>query len=151
MSQTNVRLTIVYDDYNGVKPGFTKSFGFAVLIEKNNKNILFDTGTKIYPLTANLETLGVSLRSLDAVILSHNHYDHTDGLPEILSRNPDIPVYVHQFWDKPVRSQGIYVPQKNRVTINSAREIEEITSLKQNAHSYLSPCVLSFLVNQGTN
>ena len=37
---------------------------------------------------------------IDAVILSHNHNDHTDGLLGILRENKDIPVYVHKDWDR---------------------------------------------------
>ncbi len=33
---------------------------------------------------------------LCAVFLTHGHYDHFKGLPEVLAAYPDIPVYIHQ-------------------------------------------------------
>ena len=106
---------------------FTTSFGFAALIEINEKKILFDTGTESETLLNNLGAYNVNIPSLDAVILSHNHYDHTDGLPGILKRKNDVPVYVHKYWDRPVSSQGIDVPRENRIVINEARECREIS------------------------
>ncbi len=120
-------ITILIDDFNGVEHGFIKSYGFAALIEINNKKILFDTGTKIQPLLLNFKTFGVSPSSLDAVILSHNHYDHTDGLPGILKENKNIAVYVHRDWDAQESCKGITVPKKNQVILEKGREISEIS------------------------
>ncbi len=123
-----VKLTILIDDIDDSEVGYKKSFGFAALIEKGNKKILFDTGTYSEPLLANLKTYGISASSLDAILLSHNHNDHTDGLPGILKENDDIPVYVNKDWDNPVSFQGKRIPKKNLVVNNEARECEDITS-----------------------
>lgn len=55
--------------------------GLSVLVEEGGKRILFDTGQSgVY--IHNAEQLGISLEGLDAIVLSHGHYDHTGGLPE---------------------------------------------------------------------
>ena len=68
------KLNIVYDDLNGAEIGYMKSFGFAAIVEIDNKKILFDTGTKEEILVNNLTNYGLDASEIDAVILSHNHY-----------------------------------------------------------------------------
>jgi 7,8-dihydropterin-6-yl-methyl-4-(beta-D-ribofuranosyl)aminobenzene 5'-phosphate synthase len=86
-------LRIVYDD-RSMDPMLPPSHGFACVIHGLDKTILFDTGTKGDLLLSNMETLQVDRSGLDLVFLSHNHYDHTGGLPEILGENPDLEVCV---------------------------------------------------------
>ena len=61
--------------------GLLAEHGLSVLVEEGRKRILFDTGQSgVY--IHNAEQLGISLEGLDAIVLSHGHYDHTGGLPE---------------------------------------------------------------------
>ena len=61
--------------------GLLAEHGLSVLVEEGGKRILFDTGQSgVY--IHNAEQLGISLEGLDAIVLSHGHYDHTGGLPE---------------------------------------------------------------------
>lgn len=122
---TTAKLTILVDDFNGAENGFVTSYGFSVLIEIDKRRILFDTGTNVKPLMKNLKEYGISNRDLNAIILSHNHYDHTDGLPGILKDNPDIPVYIHKDWDEPASYKGFQVPQKNRVVVETGKKYKE--------------------------
>jgi 7,8-dihydropterin-6-yl-methyl-4-(beta-D-ribofuranosyl)aminobenzene 5'-phosphate synthase len=119
--------------------GFVLSYGFAALIEINGKKILFDAGTNINPLMKNLRTYGASASELDAVILSHNHYDHTDGLPGILKENREISVYIHKDWDKPASFKGFQVPVRNRVEVQSAEQIKELSPDIFLTKSFYSP------------
>ena len=121
-----VKINIIYDDLNGVEAGFVKSFGFAALIEIKNKKILFDTGTKEDVLKKNLSVLKILPSQIDAVILSHNHYDHANGLSAVTSNNPEVPVYVHKYWNNPVRHIGAPIPLKNIQMIQEGRKLEEI-------------------------
>ncbi|MHA1861739.1 MAG: MBL fold metallo-hydrolase [Candidatus Ranarchaeia archaeon] len=64
--------------------------------------ILFDTGQTGDTLIQNIKSLGVELSPLDAIVLSHGHYDHTGGLKHIgeLLHNTRhshnlVPVYLH--------------------------------------------------------
>ncbi|MHA1149838.1 MAG: MBL fold metallo-hydrolase [Promethearchaeota archaeon] len=135
---TYVKITILIDDINGVEIGYMRSYGFAALIEINNKRILFDTGTKIKPLLHNLRMYNISPSELDAVILSHNHFDHTNGLQGILRENEDIPVYIHKEWNTPASYKGYQVPKKNYILNEYARECKEICK-----GIYLSNCHVS--------
>jgi 7,8-dihydropterin-6-yl-methyl-4-(beta-D-ribofuranosyl)aminobenzene 5'-phosphate synthase len=60
-------------------------WGLSVLIEKDGRGILLDTGETI-SAAQNAETLGIDLTEIDTIVLSHGHYDHTGGLPHLLAR-----------------------------------------------------------------
>jgi 7,8-dihydropterin-6-yl-methyl-4-(beta-D-ribofuranosyl)aminobenzene 5'-phosphate synthase len=55
-------------------------WGFAALVEADGRRILFDTGANEDTVARNLKALGLTLRDVEVVILSHNHWDHTTGL-----------------------------------------------------------------------
>ena len=46
-------------------------WGFAALIEYAGKRILFDTGNNAKTFEHNVNELGVDLKRLDAVVISH--------------------------------------------------------------------------------
>jgi 7,8-dihydropterin-6-yl-methyl-4-(beta-D-ribofuranosyl)aminobenzene 5'-phosphate synthase len=55
-------------------------WGFAALVEVDGRRILFDTGARDDLVLKNANTLGIDLRDVPEVILSHNHWDHVGGL-----------------------------------------------------------------------
>jgi 7,8-dihydropterin-6-yl-methyl-4-(beta-D-ribofuranosyl)aminobenzene 5'-phosphate synthase len=63
-------------------------WGFAALIEYAGKRILFDTGNNAKTFEHNVNELGVDLKRLDAVVISHRHGDHTSGLNHLLQVTP---------------------------------------------------------------
>jgi len=84
--------TILYDNYlhrEETKP----DWGFSCLIEGTEKTILFDTGTLPQILMHNVEVLGVDLKKVDQIVISHDHGDHTGGLPAVLERNSNVTVF----------------------------------------------------------
>lgn len=85
-------VTIVYDAFGG-GPGLTRDWGFAALIEYQGKRILFDTGNNADVFALNVRRLGIDLKRLDLVVISHRHGDHTAGLSAVLRENPTVPVY----------------------------------------------------------
>ncbi len=60
------------------------SKGNATLIQTKTHLILLDCGISRRALMTKMAELGVSLDALDAVILSHEHDDHTRGLKQLL-------------------------------------------------------------------
>ncbi|MBR8536525.1 MBL fold metallo-hydrolase [Carboxylicivirga sediminis] len=69
--------------------------GLSFLLETDELNILFDTGQSDKFLF-NAEKMGVDLLSIDYVVLSHGHYDHTGGLPAFLGMNNKAKVIIHK-------------------------------------------------------
>ena len=90
---TDVRVTVLVDDKAG--DGLRGEHGFSLWIETGGKLILFDTGQG-GALAVNAQKLGVRLEETDTVVLSHGHYDHTDGLPEVLGVAAEAQVVVHR-------------------------------------------------------
>ena len=74
--------------------GLQTAWGFACLIEGLDQTVLFDTGGAGEILLSNMQRLGLKPESVDAVVLSHIHADHTGGLDAFLARNPKVTVYV---------------------------------------------------------
>ena len=97
----SLRITTLVDDYVGHQPRLYAEHGISFLVEissgKKKKNILFDTGQSGTPLLHNMELLDVDPSSIDAVFLSHCHYDHTGGLVEVLTAigKNNLPVIGH--------------------------------------------------------
>ena len=86
-----VKITYLYDNTEAVA-GTLSSWGFAALIEAYGRRVLFDTGTGAEVLERNAAKLGADLGRLDALVLSHEHFDHTGGIAA-LGRRDGLPVY----------------------------------------------------------
>lgn len=90
------RITNLYDAFGKPSTMLVKDWGFAALVEYGGRRILFDTGNSASTFEHNVEALGVDLRRLDAVVISHRHGDHTSGLTYLLKVNPGVTIYVPQ-------------------------------------------------------
>jgi 7,8-dihydropterin-6-yl-methyl-4-(beta-D-ribofuranosyl)aminobenzene 5'-phosphate synthase len=89
---TTGQVTILYDAF-GRQVGLTRDWGFAALVEYRGQRILFDTGNNAAIFEHNVRKLGVDLRDLDYVVVSHRHGDHTSGLSYLLRVNPTVRIY----------------------------------------------------------
>src|SRR6201984_108803 len=87
------RVTILYDSF-GKSPTLTMDWGVAALVEYGGKRILFDTGNNASIFEHNVKVLGVDLRKIDFVVISHRHADHTSGITYLLTVNPKVKIYV---------------------------------------------------------
>jgi 7,8-dihydropterin-6-yl-methyl-4-(beta-D-ribofuranosyl)aminobenzene 5'-phosphate synthase len=88
-----LRITVLADNYVAA-PGLLGEHGLSMLIEADDKRILFDTGQGRV-LLDNLAALGIALAPLDAIVLSHGHYDHTGGLPDALGDAAPRAIFIH--------------------------------------------------------
>jgi len=92
LAQPPNRVTILFDAFG--KPSSLKmDWGYSALVEYDGKRILFDTGNNADIFTRNVKALGVDLKRLDFVVISHRHGDHTAGLHHLLSVNPKVKIY----------------------------------------------------------
>ncbi|NPV81784.1 MAG: MBL fold metallo-hydrolase [Firmicutes bacterium] len=69
--------------------------GLSLLVEVKGRRILFDTGQSGEVLIHNSRELGLNLKDIDLVVLSHGHYDHTGGLASLLNEVKCIDLYTH--------------------------------------------------------
>lgn len=90
---TTLKLTVVFNNVPQVA-GLETGWGFACVVEASGRKVLFDTGGNGDVLLANMERLGIDPGTVEAVVLSHDHHDHTGGLSAFLERNPRVTVYI---------------------------------------------------------
>jgi 7,8-dihydropterin-6-yl-methyl-4-(beta-D-ribofuranosyl)aminobenzene 5'-phosphate synthase len=84
-----MKIKIIFDN-NVMDDRFRAGWGLSVLVDEK---VLFDTGEDAESLLYNMKEMGVKLDELDAVVISHDHWDHTGGLREVLKRRKGIKVY----------------------------------------------------------
>ncbi len=87
------RLTVVVD--NKTRDRLCQEHGYSLHITTSgNKEILFDTGQSDV-VVANAKQLGIDLKKLCAVVLSHGHYDHSGGISAVVAENASLVFYLH--------------------------------------------------------
>jgi 7,8-dihydropterin-6-yl-methyl-4-(beta-D-ribofuranosyl)aminobenzene 5'-phosphate synthase len=96
---TNMKITVLVENTAG-KLGVLAEHGLSFLIEIGDQKILFDTGQG-FVLKHNIETMGLSLRDVKTIVLSHGHYDHTGGLSAALSLMDHPFIYAHPAVEEP--------------------------------------------------
>jgi len=87
------RITILCENLVGRLIG-SGEHGFSAFIEMDQKNYLFDTGSG-HSIVGNSLVLNKDLRCINKIFLSHGHYDHTGGLPEVLKIKGKVEVHAH--------------------------------------------------------
>jgi len=86
-----VKVTILVDS---TRAGNLKAeWGLSILVEYNRKKILIDTGASDNFLK-NAQMCGISIKDVDAGILSHAHYDHANGLETFFKENSTSKFYL---------------------------------------------------------
>lgn len=71
------------------------SAGNSALVRSGGTRILLDAGLSARRLQERLAACGASADSLDAVVLTHEHGDHTQAL-KVLCAKRDIPIYANR-------------------------------------------------------
>jgi Metal-dependent hydrolases of the beta-lactamase superfamily II len=109
-----MRITTIIENYVS-KSGLLAEHGLSFYIETENRKILFDTG-QTSAFAENAKALGINLSEIDAVVLSHGHFDHTGGLTSFLEINSKATVYCkpEALWPKyhgPKKYVGMNVPE----------------------------------------
>ena len=112
-----MKITIIYD--NQADEGFKFGWGFSCLV---NQRILFDTGEAPEPLFHNMDRLKVNINKIEAVVISHDHWDHTDGLWELLKKRKGLRVYAcpgfsRKFKNKVKKHQGFLIEAETHLEI----------------------------------
>jgi 7,8-dihydropterin-6-yl-methyl-4-(beta-D-ribofuranosyl)aminobenzene 5'-phosphate synthase len=85
----------------GSQASLIAEHGFSAIIQvrrgANQGTILLDTGVNPSSLLYNMKLLGINIDEIQAIILSHGHFDHTKGLPELLKqlKNKELSLVFH--------------------------------------------------------
>ncbi len=88
----NLKVTVLYDN-TAIDSRLKPDWGFAALVEYGTHTLLFDTGAVGSILLDNMRELGVKPQSIEAIVLSHEHGDHTSGLQALMDAGDRPTIY----------------------------------------------------------
>ena len=92
MKTKTATITILVDNRGAL--GLVTEHGLSLHIRTAGQTVLFDTGQSDACVN-NSRSLGLDLSQLDAIVLSHGHYDHTGGLCAVLGLARRAELYCH--------------------------------------------------------
>ena len=124
---------------------YSGSTGNSSLIITDKTKVLVDAGESAKKICEGLDSLGYNIEDIDAIVLTHEHVDHSKALP-ILSRKYDIPVYANKetfnelenVMGKEIKNKKLYIPYK-------AFNIDDLDILPFNvSHDAANPCGFNF-------
>jgi 7,8-dihydropterin-6-yl-methyl-4-(beta-D-ribofuranosyl)aminobenzene 5'-phosphate synthase len=97
----SLHVTVVAEDSVLYESPFLGQHGLSLFLEarcgSNTRNIIVDVAQNPEALLENMKLLGIQPESIDTIVITHCHYDHTQGLVRILDtiHKNDVPVVVH--------------------------------------------------------
>ncbi|MBN1869782.1 MAG: MBL fold metallo-hydrolase [Candidatus Omnitrophica bacterium] len=111
----NIKILFDKDSYN---KNLHTGWGVSFLVDDK---ILFDTGEKGTWLIENMKYLSVDINKIKVVVISHDHWDHKNGLWKLLEENHKIKIYScphfgRRFKNK-VKSYGGLLTEADRLTL----------------------------------
>ena len=105
LSTSDVSIEVIFDNYQ-YRKDLKASWGFSCAVRGAGKTILFDTGGDGAVLMDNMKKLKIDPKTIDAVVLSHAHKDHTGGLGAFLGQNADVEVYLPKSFSKEFKAKA---------------------------------------------
>lgn len=129
-----MRWTVLVDNRTN-DPALQTEHGLSILLETERHRILLDTGASDI-LIHNAERLGIDLRTVDYVFISHGHSDHAGGLKHFMSINDHARVIVSphamsgEFFSKRLSLHSITaewpeIPHERLLAVNQSGEIAD--------------------------
>ncbi|WP_440059666.1 MBL fold metallo-hydrolase [Thermogladius sp. 4427co] len=118
-----VEIIVLYDDTLESGENCVRDYGLSILVETGGKRLLFDTGSSPHVLEANAKRIGVSLSSIDLLVISNPQPDHTGGVQAVGNRS--VPIYV-----PPVR-QGEFLNWLRLLGFQSIRVVRDVEAVSE--------------------
>lgn len=113
-SDDAIHITIIYDNYQADQ-NLDTDWGFACLVEYQGNKLLFDAGRKAELYKKNVEQLGINPEGIPTLFISHEHGDHTAGMPWIIEVNPSILCYLPSSYAEQLKARGTLPPNSKAV------------------------------------
>ena len=86
-------------------PLFSGSQGNCVYVKYKDEEVLIDAGVSFKKITTALNSIGTDIKNIKAVLTTHEHCDHVQGLA-VLSRHTDMPIFINRksasYYDEPL-------------------------------------------------
>jgi 7,8-dihydropterin-6-yl-methyl-4-(beta-D-ribofuranosyl)aminobenzene 5'-phosphate synthase len=130
--------------------GLMAEHGFSALVSvrrgSTTTTLLFDTGLSPDAMVINADRLGVDLSGLQAVVLSHGHFDHAGGLAGLAGKRGirSLPMVVHPLiWTRRRMAVPGRAPEELPTLSKAALEHEGFSVVERREPSLLvDRCVL---------
>lgn len=87
------KVKMIYNNL-GKSDGLKAKWGLGMWIETENEAILFDTGGEEKTIWDNIVAANLNTDKLKAIVISHYHWDHINGLEHVL-KNTDLNLIVY--------------------------------------------------------
>jgi len=107
-------------------PGFAAEWGLSIFIQTDDMNLMLDTGAGLATLR-NAERAEIPLRTIDKIVLSHAHADHTGGIRDILQRTNQPEVIAHP---------AVWVPKYKKSEKDASAVFNGIPFAKEELEKY---------------
>ncbi len=97
----NLKVTVQAEDSVSFLSPYLGQHGVSFLLEATRgtdiKRILVDVGQNSAALLSNMKLMNISPSTINAIVLTHCHYDHTRGIVNMLREigKEGIPIYAH--------------------------------------------------------
>ena len=121
---------------------YSGSSGNSLFIETSNTKILVDAGVSSKKIENALNDIGIEPNSIDAILVTHEHSDHVQGLGTF-SKKFDLPVFVNQETLDAMPKQRDKLSDKNikKFKVNEKFEIGDlIINPFSIPHDAANPC-----------
>lgn len=82
-SDMATHITTLIENHQDPKKTLRAEHGLSFFIRHNGTTLILDTGQSD-GFIENAAALGVDLSTVQHIVISHSHYDHTDGLPHLM-------------------------------------------------------------------
>ena len=89
-----ITATVVCENCVFNQPGAVAEHGLSIFMETDSGNYLLDTGQG-KAVVNNALVLGLDLKTIKGIIMSHHHWDHTGGLGPVLDLKGAVDIYAH--------------------------------------------------------
>ncbi|MBU0503046.1 MAG: MBL fold metallo-hydrolase [Candidatus Omnitrophota bacterium] len=124
MKVRDMRIKNIFDK-DTLNKKLRTGWGVSFLVDNR---VLFDTGENGEWLLENMRSLGVDINKIEAVVISHDHWDHWGGLWDLLQQRKGMPVYMCPHFGPEFKDKALALGA-------DLVEIEKLTQIIQNVFS----------------
>ena len=113
--ERSVHVTIIYDNYQA-DARLESDWGFACLVEYQGNKLLFDAGGKADLYKKNVRLLQIRPEEIPSLFISHEHGDHTAGIPWITEINPSVNCYLPSVYAEQLKENDRLPPHSKGIS-----------------------------------